>query len=299
MMEHVSTRTDGASRSWKAYGYSAAGLTGIASFALFRSLAISTLITAGLAFFAAWLDALRHTVERQMSELAVARAHLQKGEQAAARRMSVDLAGRARIRRVRNGALTTAAWAALKEGNPKRAKEALDHIQPEDQIDLYCYAAVETALGKKSLAIEALELEVAPNCEAAMFLVDLYAEQGRLDRAVAAAVARRRVLGLDNCRKIVDAAVAAWALPAAETMATQLFEDTGSSVDARALVRVLSHQRQFSEVDRKIDAIVIQFRARGELSAARELLTSLSIDSTIPAGACRAIAAKLGELDLR
>src|SRR5882672_10792520 len=124
--------------------------------------------------------------------------------------MSTDLAGRALVRRVRNGALTTAAWAALKEGQPERAKEALDHIQPENQIDLYCYAVVEKALGKTGLAIGALELEASPNRESAMFLVDLYAMQGRFDRAVATAVARRRVLGVDNCRRIVKAAIDAW-----------------------------------------------------------------------------------------
>jgi hypothetical protein len=300
MMDQFSSRGR-RPRSWSSYGiWVVAGTTGVAaaSFAIFRSAGLSFFVAAVMGILAAWLDGLLDTARRQMGELAVCRAHLQQGEDAAARRMFLDLAERAKVSRVRNGALTMAAWAALKEGQPERAKEALDHIRPEHQIDLYCFAAVEDALGKPKLAIEALELEVSPNCEAAMFLVDLYVLQGRFDRAVMAATARRKVLGIDNCRKIVDAAIGAWALPPAASLAGTLFQETGAPEDAGALVRALAHQRQFDEVDRTTDEIVSWMRSHGKLSEARRLLSDLSSDRTLPSGACRKLAGKLRGLDL-
>jgi hypothetical protein len=300
MMDPFSSR-DGVARSSRAYGLCAVAATaaaGAASFAIFRSPGFSFFVATAVAILAAWLDGLLDTARRQRGELAVCQAHLQQGEGAAVRRMSMDLAERARVSSVRNGALTMVAWAALKEGLPERAKEALDHIRPEHQIDLYCFAVVEDALGKSKLAIEALELEVTPNREAAMFLVDLYAVQGRYDRAVMAAMARRRVLGVDNCRKIVDAAIDAWALPPAATLAEALFQETGAPEDAGALVRALAHQRQFDEVDRVMDQIVSRMRSQGKLSVARRLLGDLSADRTLPSGACREIAGKLRVLEL-
>jgi hypothetical protein len=300
MMDHFFGR-DGVTRPWKGYGLVAVAATAGAatgSFALFRSEAFSFIVATAMGIFAAWLDGRLDTARRQMGELAECRAQLQQGDEAAARRMSLDLAERAKLSRVRNGALTTVAWASLRQGNPELAKEALDHIRPEHQLDLFCFAAVEDALGKRKLAIEALELEVAPNRESAMFLVDLYAVQGRYDRAVTAAMARRRVLGIDNCRKVVTAAINAWALPPAAALAGALFQETGAPEDAGALVRALAHQRQFDEIDRTTDHIVSVMRAQGKSSVARDLLRDLSADPTLPSGACREIAGKLRALEL-
>jgi hypothetical protein len=298
MMEHVSLRHENAARHWKICGLCLAALSGIASFAIFRSIGLSILIVVTLLLLTAWLDGLRRTVEQQMAELAVARAHLQKGEDAVAGRLSNDLAKHAKVRRVRNGALTTAAWAALKEGRPQQAKDAMDHIQPGNQVDLYCYALVEKALGKPRMAIEALELEASPNCESAMVLVDLYASRGRFDHAVAAAIARRRALGVDHCRTIVQAAVQAWALGPAASLAGKLFEETGAPQDAGALLRVLAHQREFAELDRTADEIVARLLSQRGLSVARAFLAELGADSALPSGACRQITRKLEALGL-
>lgn len=300
MMDQFSSR-DGTSRLRRWYGLFAVTATAGAaagSFLVFKSAGFSFFVATATGIFAAWLDGLLDTARRQMDELAVCRAHLEHGEEAAARRMSMDLAERAKLSRVRNGALTTVAWAALKEGKPERAKEALDHIRPEHQLDLYCFAAVEDALGKRKLAIEALELEASPNRASAMFLVDLYAIQGRYDRAVTAALARRKVLGVDDCRKIVDAAIGAWALPPAVSLAGALFQETSAPEDAGALVRALAHQRHFDEVERTTDAIVSRLRSQGRLPAARQLLRDLCTDSTLPSGACREIAGKLRGLEV-
>jgi hypothetical protein len=296
-MMDQSSRNEGKSRSWRAYGFYASIVVGAAIFAIFRSAGLAIFVAAALDLFTLWLNGLRHTAMQQMGELAVAQAHLQQGEDAAARRMSTDLAVRARVSRVRNSALTMAAWASLKEGNPKRAKEALDHVRPAHQIDLYCFAAVEDALGKSNLAIEALELDVFPKREAAMFLVDLYATQGRFDRALSAAAARRRVLGIDNCRQIVAAAVQAWALAPAARFAKTLFADTSAPEDAATLLRVLAHQREFDEVDRTMDLVVGRLISQGKLSGARSLLAELAADRALPSGACRNFAGKLRALE--
>jgi hypothetical protein len=272
-------------------------LAGVASFAIFRSQGLGLCIATAVVCFTAWLDEVRHTMARQMAELAMARAYLQKGEETAAGRISLDLAGRARARRVRNGALATVAWVALKEGHPERAKEALEHIQPGNQIDLYCFAIVERALGKTWLAIEALELEPAPSCESAMFLVDLYVLQKRFDRAVAAAAARRQVLGVENCRKVRKAAVDAWELDAAARIAVPLLDDTGSLEDAGAWFRILAYQRQFEALDQSIKDFGGRLWAQGKRSEVRALLAELAADSTLPSGACREIQEKLRALD--
>lgn len=295
-MEDVSPNRDAALRSWKPYGYCAAALIGVATFAVFGSHGLSFFVAAGLFFFTTWLDTLRHAVAGQMVELATARAYLRAGQQGAARQLAVALAGRARARRVRNGALQTVAWASLNEGLPERAKEALDHIQPGNQIDLYCFAVVEKALGKTRLAIEALELEPSPSCESSMFLVDLHVFQGDLERAIHAGLTRRHVLGADNCRTILRAAIDAWTLAPAVALAVQLFEDTGAVEDASTVLRILAYQRDFAVLESTTDHIIGRLLVDGRGRDVRSLLTNLAADSTLPSGACRDFSAKLHAL---
>jgi hypothetical protein len=256
-------------------------------------------VGAVLVLLVAWIRSLRYTVRRELLELGLARGRLERGEDGAAWQMATDLARHAKSRRVRNGALTTVAWAALKEHRPERAKEALDHIRPEGEVDLYCFAAVEDALGKRTLAIQALELEVSPSCESAKLLVDLCASQDRFDRAVLAAMARRDALGIENCRRVAQAALEAWALQPAATLASALFEQTGAPEDAAVLIRALAYQRNFAEVDRTTDEVLARLRAQGRASAASLLLAELSVDRRLPSGVCRELDLKLHAFEVR
>jgi hypothetical protein len=258
-----------------------------------RSAGIALLLLSVAAWVLAWTRAVRAAEQGEARKLLAARALLARGESTGAGRMASQVAAGARTRRVRNEALTTVAWAEVAKGHPERAKEALARIQPPHHIDLYCFAAVEDAIGKRVLAIQALELEGSLGCEGAKFLVELHARQGRFDRAVTAAMARREVLGVDNCRRIVESCFEAWALGPAATLASALFGDTGACEDAAALIRALAHKRDFGEVDRAVDDVLGRLGKQGRLSEARVMLSRLRVDRTLPSGVCRALEQKL------
>lgn len=246
----------------------------------------------------AWVRAIRVAEERETTKLRVSQALLAKGDTAGAQRVAIDLSANATVLRVRNAALTTVAWAALGEGHLDRAKEALDHIQPQHHIDLHCFAAVEDALGKSRIAIQALELDANLSCSGAQLLVDLYARDGNFDRAIAAAIAHRHALGVENCRLVVEAAFGAWALQPAASLAAVLFMETGATRDAAALIRSLAHERDFAEVFQTVDNIIARFDERGRRAQARSLLASLRVDRSLPSGVCRELDRKLRSLEL-
>jgi hypothetical protein len=268
------------------------------AFAVFDSAWAGLLFSVlSLAALLVWTRALRAVEVRETAELRLAQDLLQDFDNPSAKRMAGELSLNARTRRVRNQALIAIAWASLRQGRAKRAKRAIDQIQPEHQIDLYCFAAVEHELGQSKIAIQALELAGGLSCDGAKFLVDLYAHQDRFDRAVAAAIAHLEALGVDNGRKIVDAAHRAWALGPAAALAATLFAKTGASEDAVALVRAHAHTRDFVEVDRVVDEIVGGLRERGRLPQARALLAQLSVDQSLPSGVCRELGRKLRSIE--
>jgi hypothetical protein len=263
----------------------------------FSGLTLFGLVAAG-ASVRGWVRALRMGEERETAKLRVSQALLAKGDMAGAQRLATDLSASATVLRVRNAALTTVAWAALGEGHLDRAKEALDHIQPQHHIDLHCFAAVEDALGKSRIAIQALELDTNLSCSGSQLLVDLYAREGNFERAVGAAITHRHALGVENCRLVVEAAFGAWALKPAASLAAVLFMETGATPDAAALIRSLAHQHEFVDVFRTVDNIIAHFDELGRRAQARSLLASLRLDRSLPSGVCRELDRKLRSLEL-
>jgi tetratricopeptide (TPR) repeat protein len=177
-----------------------------------------------------------------MAGVECARALLEQGDHFGAARAASNAVALARTSRTRTAALTTLAWAALGQGYAERAKAALERVDPPHALDLYCYAAVQSANGNTDLAIQALELAGGArdlHLDGAKLLIDLYARQGKMDRAVAAALRSREVLGADNCRLVVKAACEAGAYGPAAILASALLGRTCGPEDTAALVRSL------------------------------------------------------------
>jgi hypothetical protein len=224
---------------------------------------------------------------RDIAALASARAQLEQGDPSAAAHIASDLAARARTSRMRNAALTTLAWAGLREGYLERAKSALDRVEPRHALDLYCFAAVQSAHGNCELAIRALDLAHNAGtlcCGGAKLLVDLHVRQDHMDRAVVATLENRKVLGVDNCRLVVKGACDAGEYGAAATLASALFEATCAPEDAGALVRALAFGRKPGTVSQALDEVVARFRREGKLAHARALLLELRLDRSLPSG---------------
>jgi len=224
---------------------------------------------------------------RDVAALASARARLDQGDPATAAQIASDVAARARTARMRNAALTVLAWAGLAEGDHERARSALARVEPRHALDLYCYAAVQSACGHHEMAIRALELAHNARtlcCEGAKLLVDLHVRQDRMERAVVSARENRKVLGLDNCRQVVKGACDAGAYGPAATFAAELFEATCAPEDAAAWVRALAYERKPGTVSKALDEAVGRFRRLGKLAHARALLLELRLDRSLPSG---------------
>jgi hypothetical protein len=173
----------------------------------------------------------RNREEQAVAALKTARELLEQGSDAPAARAASEAISDAKTIHTRCAALTALAWARLGMGYPESAKAALDRIDPPHELDLYCYAAVQAACGNTRLAIQALEDSRSSRslcCAGAKLLVDLYVRQNRLDRAVAAAIQTRRVLGADNCRIVLLAAREAGALTPAAALALSTISDKPS-----------------------------------------------------------------------
>jgi hypothetical protein len=224
---------------------------------------------------------------RDAAALASARGRLEQDDPATAAQIASDVAARSRTARMRNAALTTLAWAGLAQGDLARARSALDRVEPRHALDLYCFAAVQSACGNPELAIRALELarNAGTLCrEGAKLLVDLYVRQDRMDRAVASALVNRKILGLDNCRLVVKGACDAGAYGPAAAFAAELFEATCAPEDAAAWVRALAYERKPGTVPKALDEAVGRFRRLGKLAHARSLLLELRLDRSLPSG---------------
>jgi hypothetical protein len=211
-------------------------LLGLAALAA-ASLGIAALRLPGFALLATggaiaavtrWAKELHDLDREAVAELATARERLAEENYAGAISMASRAASHARTSRTRNGALTTLAWAAVGQGYPERAKAALDKVLPTYAIDVYCLAVVESLRGKTELAIDALELERTSGTltqDGAKLLVDCYVRQAGVERAVAAALTMRDLLGAENCKTVVKAANDSGAHAAAARLASALRSD--------------------------------------------------------------------------
>jgi hypothetical protein len=129
------------------------------------------LLAAGVASALRWLRARRKALEaRARARLLTARSLLEADRCAAACDVADDAALAALESGTRNEALTVLALAAVRDGQPGRACEALRRVAPPSAVDPYALAAVESANGRSERAIA---------------LLDRARQSGRLDRPAA------------------------------------------------------------------------------------------------------------------
>jgi len=221
--------------------------TALAGFILFRSLWLAFLFgTAAVSAIsqarAAWSTNVdvRDGLEDSLQK---AKDALGRGALDDAYLFADDVVRRARTAPMRNGGYTALAWIHLAKDEGRLAREALSHIEPREAIDPYTYAAVEDAAGDPRRAREVLEEARRAgvwNGEMTKLLIDLYAREGNLERAVEVATEDVEHLGADELRAVVRAAIDGHAYRHAATLAGRLFEIHGAQDDALDEARALS-----------------------------------------------------------
>jgi hypothetical protein len=143
-----------------------------------------------------------------LAELKAARELFEQGKHEEASKTASAAEVHAKTSRTRNAARTTLAWVELDRGYVRRAKAALDRVDP-GALDLYCYGAVLAAAGSTELAIHSLELARASgslSCDGIKLLIDLCARRGRIDSAVLVAMQSRELLGADDYQTVLRVA---------------------------------------------------------------------------------------------
>jgi hypothetical protein len=144
-------------------------------------------------------------------EVVEARSLVARGKSAEALQAAAAVVRRARTTAQKEAALTVAAWAFLAQGRPERARQILRAIALEN-VDLYCLAAVEDALGNSERAAQLLERgrkAGTKTSESVKLLIDLHARRGDLARAAAIAAEEIDLLGPTDCRAVLEAAMKA------------------------------------------------------------------------------------------
>lgn len=205
---------------------------------LFGSAAVSAILEARTVFIAR-ADT-RDGIDRMLAE---AKTALQAGNNQSAAELAKAVADRARTARSRNEAWTTLAWVHVSNGWGTLAREALMNVKPQGDIDLYTLAAVEDAAGApdhaKDVLLQARQLGLR-TAEMTKLLIDLFARSG--DLASAAEIAREdaALLGRDQARAVLGAAMQADAHLPAAALAEQLFVLFGAAEDGVDQARALA-----------------------------------------------------------
>lgn len=164
-------------------------------------------------------------------QLETAKLLLAGGRYFEASHLAEVVATRTRVNGTQSAALEILAWSYLGLSRPEKARQALARARFPHAVDPYCRAAVEDASGFRDRAIGILQLARQNGGlvrESATFLIDLYARQGAFDQACALALAEMDILGADNARLVVEAALEANAFGPAAELAAQLSAATAA-----------------------------------------------------------------------
>jgi Zn-dependent protease len=174
-------------------------------------------------------------------ELEKARAAVSRGDPTGALATAETIVAQARTARTRNGAILALAWAQASLGRPVAARELIERLDGSAPIDVYLLAAVEDALGspeRASARLEAARQEGLKDVDAIKLLIDLYARDGQLSRAVDVAAQELEVLGREAASAVLAEAVTREAHVAAANLAARMFEVYGDPADAFAEARL-------------------------------------------------------------
>jgi len=202
---------------------------------------------AALVSWLRWLNLCQLQAETELDlpgGLARARQMLAEGELTSARQTAARVAAQARNRGTENAAWELLAWTELALDRPTHAAEALARVTPQYAADSYCIAAVEAASGCPSRAITVLEGALALGSlapEALRMLIDLYAQGSGFERACAVAEAHLDMLGIDDARRVVEAAIEMSAEAPAARLACRIVQWTRTADDAVACAYCLAH----------------------------------------------------------
>jgi len=166
--------------------------------------------------------------------LATARSLL-KEQPERAKQLAERVAALSRSNTTANAAWELMAWAELEQGRAESALPLLLRIRPVTDVDAYCLASAEAALGQTRRAIDILEsarelrsLHVA----ALKLLIDLHAKLGAFDAACAVASSELAALDPHDVRCVIEAAFEASAFDSGTKLAGELFAATGCPDDA-------------------------------------------------------------------
>jgi Zn-dependent protease len=212
---------------------------------LFGSAAVSAVVQARAAFVAR--ADVRDGLDRMLSD---AKSALLTGDNRGAGTLATAVADRARTARLRNEAWTTIAWVHVAEGSGRLAREALLNIKPQGDIDLYTLAAVEDAAGEPDHARDVLvqaRQHGLRTAEMSRLLIDLFARSGDLGAAADVAREDAALLGHDQARAVLRAALGARAYVGAAALAGHLFDLFGDVEDGVEQARSLALAGRRSE----------------------------------------------------
>jgi Zn-dependent protease len=199
--------------------------------------------------------------------LADAKAALQAGDGKSAADLANEVAGRARVARLRNEAWTTLAWVHIVVGEGNLARQALMNVKPQGDIDLYTLAAVEDAAGEpehaKDILLQARQLGLR-TAEMTKLLVDLFARGA--DLAAAAEIAREdaALLGRDQARAVLIATRETGAHVPAAALAGQLFVLFGTIEDGIDQSRELALAGNTGEALDTLERVAASAKDNGE-----------------------------------
>jgi tetratricopeptide (TPR) repeat protein len=169
------------------------------------------------------------------AELGRARAAVARGDANVALAVAEEVLGRARTSPMRNGAVLALAWAQATLGRPLVARELLERLERDGPVDAFLLAAVEDALGSPEAArarLEAAHREGMKDADATKLLIDLYAREGKLTRAIEVAMQELEVLGREAAAAVLSEAMARGAYAPAADLAARMFEVFGDPADA-------------------------------------------------------------------
>ncbi len=169
------------------------------------------------------------------AELVKIRAAVIEGKANEVLAASERIMSRARTPAIKNDAVLALAWAHATLGRAVSARELLEKLERDAPVDAYLLAAVEDALGSPEAArarLEAARQQGLKDPEAMKLLIDLYARDGQLSRAVEVAIDEIESLGRDAARAVLDAAMVQGAYHSAADLAACLVAKYGEPSDA-------------------------------------------------------------------
>jgi Zn-dependent protease len=180
-------------------------------------------------------DSRREVKDGIGAEMDSVRAAMQRGSSREVLSMAQGIVDRARSAATKNAGLLALAWAHATEGRTAEARSIVENLERDVPPDPYLFAALEDALGAPERArawLEAGRQKGWRRPDTTKLLIDLYARDSQMSRAAEVAAEDLEILGRDDARAVVSAAMHDQAYRAAARLAERIFEVWGDPADA-------------------------------------------------------------------